>query len=117
MNFPFPVTWLQFVKQDMKEQGTTLDVLLMWETLIHVSSPTEVKATAHLNKDYSYMALQNWVGLIVNQNENKEERRGENAERESAGFFSSSSRTDNSSGWVHFLSAGWMPELFWFNTK
>lgn len=66
----------------------------------------EVKATAHLNKDYSYMALQNWVGLIINQNENKEERRGENAERESAGFFSSSSRTDNSSGWVHFLSAG-----------
>ena len=71
----------------MKEQGTTLDVLLMWETLVHASSPTEVKATAHLNKDYSYMALQNWVGLIVNQNENKDERRGENAERESAGFF------------------------------
>lgn len=52
------------------------------------------------------MALQNWVYLIVNQNENKEESREENAERESAGFFSSSSRTDNSSGWVHFLSAG-----------
>lgn len=68
--------------------------------------PVKVKGTAHLNKEYSYMALQNWVYLIINQNENKEESREENAERESAGFFSSSSRTDNSSGWVHFLSAG-----------
>lgn len=109
--------YLQVMKEDMKEQVTTLNVLLMWDTLIHASSPSKVKGTAHLNKEYSYMALQNWVYLIVNQNENKEESREENAERESAGFFSSSSRTDNSSGWVHFLSAGWMPELFWFNTK
>lgn len=29
MNFAFPVTFLQVVKQDMKEQVTTLNVLLM----------------------------------------------------------------------------------------
>lgn len=59
MSFPFIVTRLQFVKQDMKEQGTTLDILLVWETLIYAASPTKVKGTVHLNKDYSYMALQN----------------------------------------------------------
>lgn len=87
MNFPFPVTWLQFVKQGMKKQGTIPDASLMWEILIHVPSSTKVKGTAHLNKDYSYMAFQNWVYLTVNQNENKEECRGE-MQRESQQVFS-----------------------------
>lgn len=71
----------------MKEQITTLNVLLMWEMLIHASSSSKAKGTAHLNKEYSYTALQNWVYLIVNQNENKEESWEENAERVSR-FFS-----------------------------
>lgn len=55
----------------------------MWETLTRASSSAKVKGTAHLNKDYSYMALQNWVYLIVNQNKNKEECRGAKMQKES----------------------------------
>lgn len=50
----------------------------------------------------------------------KEEQRvrGKEMQNEIQQLFSlTGSGTDNSTCWVHILSFGWMPELFWFNIK